>query len=298
LGGGRRSRGSGDDSGVVNDARPPVRLAGVFAHPDDDVYTIGGTLLLHPGTELTLVFATSGGAGPISDPELATRATLADVREREQRASLDVLGYSNARVHWLRHPDYYLPDVDGEQLAVEIAEILDRARPHVVVTFGPDGLTSHHDHVRVGEATTAAFHRLRGDANRDGAFSHLYYIALARSDVDRFYDAAGSNSFAYGKEGRLFDITGVPDESIAVRVDTRSVQDRKLEGMLCHRTQRIEHERIPESLRWIHLDSECFVQAYPQAAPSSPTRSNLFDDVMTDPSPAGAAEARRVLDSR
>jgi LmbE family N-acetylglucosaminyl deacetylase len=272
-------------------SRPPVRLAGVFAHPDDDVYTIGGTLLLHPGTEVTLVFATSGGAGPISDG-LATRATLADVREREQRACLDVLGYSDARVFLLRHPDYYLPDVDLEQVIVEVADILGRARPHVVVTFGPDGLTSHHDHMRIGEATTAAFHRLRED-NSDGAFSRLYYVALARSDVDRFYDAVRSNGFGYGEEGRLFDITGVPDESIAVRVDTRSVQARKLEAMLCHRTQRIEHERIPEPLRWIYLDAECFVQAYPEPGRTAPARPDFFDDLRMEPSPAAEAPRPR-----
>lgn len=277
----------------MNDARAPVRLAGVFAHPDDDVYTIGGTLLLHPGTELTLVFATSGGAGPISGPGLATRATLTDVREREQRACLDVLGYADASVFWLRHPDYYLPDVDGEQLRREVADILSRACPHVVVTFGPDGLTSHHDHMRIGEATTAAFHGLRGKAKSDGAFSRLYHVALARSDVDRFYDAVRSNGFQYGEEGRLFDISGVPDESIAVRVDTRSVQARKLEAMLCHRTQRIEHERIPEPLRWIYLDDECFVQAYPETDRTATTRSDLFDDVGTDPQPVTVAEPAR-----
>lgn len=158
-----------------------TRLAGVFAHPDDDVYTIGGTLLLHPGVlDPALIFATSGEAGPISDPSLATRETLGEVRKREQHDALGAIGYPSVRVEWLGHPDYYLPDVPFEHLVDEIKTLFDELRPHIVVTFGPDGLTSHHDHIRVGEAATGAFHRARkaGGSSEDGAFERLLYVAL------------------------------------------------------------------------------------------------------------------------
>jgi LmbE family N-acetylglucosaminyl deacetylase len=254
-----------------------VRLAGVFAHPDDDAYLIGGSLLLHPGDiDLTLIFTTSGGAGPISDPTLTTRERLADIRELEQRAALELLDYGHARVEWLRHPDYYLPEVPMEELVQDIERVLLQVRPHVVVTFGPDGLTSHHDHMRTGRAATEAFFRARSDHTDGHVFSHLYHVALARSDVDRFYAGVRDGGFDYGAEGRLFDVTGVPDDTIAVRVDTRSVRDRKLAGMLAHATQLVEHERVPEPLRWIYLDAECFVQAYPSRASSDEVRTDLL----------------------
>ncbi|HEX2051874.1 MAG TPA: PIG-L family deacetylase [Actinomycetota bacterium] len=258
-----------------------VRLTGVFAHPDDDVYALGGTLLRHRGeVELALVFATSGEAGPITDPSLASRATLGAVREREQRACLHALGYADARVTFLRHPDYYLPDVPRERLAHEIEDVLRAERPHVVVTFGPDGMTSHHDHVRVGEAATAAFHAARGAApGDDGVFARLYYAALARSDVDRFYAGVRNGGFDYGEEGRLFDVTGVADDDVAVRVDTTPVRAPKLGAILEHRTQLVEHERVPEPLRWIHLDSECFVRAWPPRASGDAPRAGLLDDL-------------------
>jgi hypothetical protein len=60
--------------------------------------------------------------------------------------------------------------------------------------------------------------------------------------VDRFYAGVRRGGFHYGEEGRLFDITGVPDERIAVRVDTRAVADRKWSAILRHRTQLEEHE--------------------------------------------------------
>jgi LmbE family N-acetylglucosaminyl deacetylase len=258
----------------------PLRVAGIFAHPDDDVYLLGGTLLLNAGRiEPTLIFATSGEAGPISDPSLATRETLGRVREGEQRECLHIIGFGDARVEFLRHPDYYLPDVPLEDLVAEIAGLLDDIRPHIVVTFGPDGLTSHHDHIRVGEAATQAFHRLRYAATGDGAFWRLYYVALARSDVDRFYTGVRAGGYDYGEEGRLFDVTGVPDETIAVRVDTLPVIDRKLAGVLAHRTQLVEYERVPEPLRWIYLDTESFVQAYPPRDPTAEVRDDLLSDL-------------------
>lgn len=264
-----------------------IRLAGVFSHPDDDVYTIGGTLLLFAGgIDPTLIFATSGGAGPISDPSLATRDTLGDVRKQEQRAALSVLGYPNARVEWLSHQDYYVPDVPFEELVGEVTHLLEEVRPHVVVTFGPDGLTSHHDHIRTGEAATEAFHRARSavEPSEDGVFGWLLYVALARTDVDRFYAGVREGGYEYGEEGALFDITGVTDDRIALRVDIRTVRDRKLQGILEHRTQMVEYERLPKPLRWIYLDDECFVQAYPIDKPTI-LRDNPFTGLSGDGGP-------------
>jgi LmbE family N-acetylglucosaminyl deacetylase len=259
-----------------------IRVAGVFAHPDDDIYLIGGTLLLHRGeVEPTLIFATSGEAGPISDPSQATRATLGAVRESEQRNAMSIIGYPDARAEFLHHPDYYLPDVPMETLENEIEQLLEEVQPHVVVTFGPDGLTSHHDHMYVGRAATAVFHKLSEASHDQSVLQRLYHVALGRSDVDRFYSEVAEGGFQYGEEGNLFDITGVPDDAITVRTDLGAVAERKREAILAHQTQLIEWERIPEPLRGIYLDAECFVQAHPAPEPGS-VRSDLFDDLARD----------------
>jgi LmbE family N-acetylglucosaminyl deacetylase len=256
-----------------------IRMAGVFAHPDDDIYLIGGTLLLHRGeVEPTLIFATSGEAGPISDPSHATRATLGAVREGEQRNAMAIIGYPDARAEFLHHPDYHLPDVPMETLEGEIQGLLEDVQPHVVVTFGPDGLTSHHDHMYVGRAATAVFHKLRRASDDQSVLQRLYHVALGRSDVDRFYSVVTEGGFQYGEEGNLFDITGVPDDSITVRTDLGGVADRKRQAILAHHTQLIEWERIPEPLRGIYLDAECFVQVYPAPEPGT-RRPALFDDL-------------------
>ena len=81
-----------------------TRLVGVFAHPDDDVFTIGGTLALHAADVApTLVFCTSGEAGPIWVDGIATRDTLSGVREREQKEATTVLGV-DAETVFLHRP--------------------------------------------------------------------------------------------------------------------------------------------------------------------------------------------------
>ena len=272
-----------------------VRLVGVFAHPDDDSYVLGGTLLLHPGElEPSFVYATSGEAGPIA-AGTATRERLGAVREGEQRAFLAAVGHPDAPARFLRHPDYHLPEVPFERLVGEVEAVLREIRPQLVVSFGPDGLTSHHDHMRAGEAAAEAFRRARAAAGDPAdAFLRLYQAAYPRSDVDRFYAGVRRGGFGYGEEGRLFDVTGVPDDRVAVRVDTRAVAKAKWAAILHHRSLLDEHERIPEPLRWLVLDAECFVQAFPPRPPGGPVLGDLLAGLGDRADPAGPGGAART----
>jgi LmbE family N-acetylglucosaminyl deacetylase len=68
-------------------------------------------------------------------------------------------------------------------LEAEIARVLAEGRPDVVLTFGPDGITGHPDHITVGAATTAAFTRFAGDGGP--GFARLYHAAWKQSALDR-----------------------------------------------------------------------------------------------------------------
>ena len=253
----------------------PYRLATVFAHPDDDAYQIGGWIAMHADeTELTMIFCTSGEAGPIWMPGSATRETLGTVREGEQRAFLQAVGADDAAVHFLRYPDYHLNEVDPAELASRVADILAEARPDVVVTFGPDGATNHHDHIAAGVAATTAFDDLAGDVV---GFRRLLYTAIPQRSIDRFYSAlAERGELGFGGPDVLFNPTGVPDDEIGVVIDARPAYERKLAGVLAHRTQIGELERIPEDLRWIYFDEECFTQARPARRRGEPVLSDPF----------------------
>jgi LmbE family N-acetylglucosaminyl deacetylase len=244
----------------------------VFAHPDDDVYTIGGTLALERDRlDVTLVFCTSGDAGPIWIDGV-DRDELGPVREREQADSMATLGVE-ADVRFLRHPDYHLPDVPLDDLVGEVAAIVTDVRPDVVVTFGPDGLTGHHDHIRAGEATDQAFHGGGADAAR------LLHVAVPGSAVTRFDRQLRASGDPDREARSLLALRGVPDDEVAIAVDTRSVRETKLAGIEAHRTQIGELERVPDELRWIVLDTEWFVQTWPERVAGSPAGS-LLDGVV------------------
>lgn len=238
------------------------RLLGVFAHPDDDVYTIGGWLARERDAfDVTLVLCTSGDAGPIWIDGVA-REELGDVREREQAASMRALGV-DADLRFLRHPDYHLPDVPLERLVGEIADVVREFDPDIVVTFGPDGLTGHHDHVRAGAAADAAFDRILGGSDD----RRLLHVALPAWAVARYDEQLRASGDPEREERSLLALRGVPDDAIAFGFDIRPVRDEKLAAIEAHRTQIGEFERIPEELRWIVLDAEWFVQAWPPPSP-------------------------------
>jgi len=256
-----------------------IRLAAVFAHPDDDTYGLAGTLAMEGDRiDYTLIVATSGEAGVISDPSLATRDNLAKVREAEELEALGVLGMKDPSVDFLRYPDGGLTAVPRDELVGRIADLLRSTRPHMVVTFGPEGITRHDDHIAVGQAATEAFHRARGPGTEAEAFQRLYYVAIPQSELDRFWNALRARGADIADPEGPFMPRGVPDESIAVRVDCREVLKRKLDAIRAHRTQQSELEDLPEDLQPEMFGVECFVMAWPPPETTDETvRRSLLD---------------------
>jgi LmbE family N-acetylglucosaminyl deacetylase len=153
----------------------PLRILGVFAHPDDETFCAGGTLAKYAadGAEIMVVSATRGDAGQIRDARAATRRTLGAVRERELRLACERLGVRHALC--LDYKDGTLHNIEPEVLTRHIARIVREFQPDAVITFGPDGAYGHPDHIAIGAATTAAC-ALAGDA---AAFPEQFEAGLA-----------------------------------------------------------------------------------------------------------------------
>ncbi|HET7236204.1 MAG TPA: PIG-L family deacetylase [Actinomycetota bacterium] len=252
------------------------RIVGVFAHPDDDTYGVGGSLALHAGDdiEVTVVMATSGDAGRIADPWLATRETLGRVREAEDLAAWRALGLE-PDIRFLRHPDGRLAEVPREELVAEVVAVLEDARPDVVITFGPDGITGHEDHVAIGAAATEAFHAARG-RTRERAFARLLHLALPAGQLERLNELLRERGLEPIDPTQPFMPRGVPDADIGVRVDCSSVFDRKLEALRAHRTQG-EMEDVPFDLWPQILGVETFSTAWPTRGRADPVLSDVLE---------------------
>ena len=93
-----------------------ARLLGVFAHPDDETFCAGGTFARYAadGAEIMVVSATRGQADRIRDARLATRRTIAAVREAELRLACERLGVAHVRC-W-DYLDGALADADSAEL--------------------------------------------------------------------------------------------------------------------------------------------------------------------------------------
>jgi LmbE family N-acetylglucosaminyl deacetylase len=238
-----------------------ARVVGIFAHPDDDTYGVGGSLALHAASELeiAIVMTTSGESGQIVDPSLATRETLGAVREVEDRASWAALGLEPA-LHFLRYPDGGVGNVPREDLVAAYVSVLLEARPQVVVTFGPDGVTGHEDHIAVGAAATEAFHAARGQV--EGGFRRLLYTVLSHSRLETFNELLRARGMEPMDPTQPFMPRGVPDPTIGIAVDCSPVYAQKLEALRAHRTQG-EMEDVPYDLWPEILGHEEFQVAWP-----------------------------------
>ncbi|MGH2635578.1 MAG: PIG-L deacetylase family protein [Actinomycetota bacterium] len=251
------------------------RVACVFAHPDDDTYGVAGALAVHAGSgvEVTVILTTSGEAGLIADASLARRESLGAVREDEDRASWEALGLRPA-IHFLRHPDGGVAEIRSEELVAQYLPILLEARPDVVITFGPDGVTGHADHVAVGGAATAAFRAAR-EAGA-GGFHRLLHVAIPQSSLDRFNELLRGRGLDEIDSAQEFQPRGVPDSTIGVVVDCSSVFERKLEALRRHRTQ-AELEDVPFEMWSDLLGEEAFVVAFPDAAAGAGVLGDVFE---------------------
>jgi LmbE family N-acetylglucosaminyl deacetylase len=251
------------------------RLSLVFAHPDDDTFGVGGTIAKHrDDLDLQVILATSGEAGIIADPSLATRENLGRVREEESRASYRALGVE-PELHFLRYPDGGLARVDREELVAKVVDLVGAFRPDVVVTFGPEGVTKHEDHVTMHHVGTEAFQRARS-ADGEG-FTRLFYVGIPASEIERFRELQRMAGMEPFDPEAPFQPRGVPDDTIAVWADCMDVWKTKHEALLAHRTQASEIEEIPEQARPLVFGNEYFVQAWPEREPGPERLRDVFE---------------------
>ena len=115
---------------------PPKRVMSIQAHPDDQEFTVGGTLAkwARAGSHIVTVCITSGGAGSNDHtPPDMTREALVPIREEEQRQACRVLGISE--VVFLGYEDGMLEP--SLALRRELTRIIRRYRPDAVVCGDP-----------------------------------------------------------------------------------------------------------------------------------------------------------------
>lgn len=216
-------------------------LVTVFAHPDDETFSVGGSVAaaVDAGARVVAICATRGEAGQIADPHLATPDTLGDIREAELRAACAELGVHDVRLLGYRDSgmDGSADNADPRALAsAPDDEVVDRIaahfqelRPDVVVTFEPGGVYGHPDHRKISRCCTAAFDLVPG--------ARLFHAGPARSAFKAMLTemkAAGVGE-PFPFDGS--DTFGTADADITTIVDVSAQLPRKRRALAAHRTQ-------------------------------------------------------------
>ena len=134
-------------------------LLGVWAHPDDEAYLSAVLMrrVVRAGGRVVCVTATHGEHGT-DDPVAWPPDRLAPLRASELRAALAAVGVTEWRL--LDHRDGGCADLPAAATAAAvdaIAALIDDVQPDAIVTFGPDGMTDHPDHIAVSRWTTDAW---------------------------------------------------------------------------------------------------------------------------------------------
>ncbi|MDQ3997362.1 MAG: PIG-L family deacetylase [Gemmatimonadota bacterium] len=236
-------------------------VAAIFAHPDDESFSIGGTIARYAklGVRWHLFCATDGDAGRTSAVPVASRAELGALRRNELIAAARLLGV-RGQIVARGYPDGALAQVEADRLVGDVVAFLRDVKPDLVITFGPEGApNAHRDHRAISRAATAAFHLAASptayaDQQQSAhAAARLYYVTWPPPGV-----------------GSPYTVYGVP---ATARIDIRRELETKRRAFLLHATQRELMDRF-ELLALTDEESYALAGGRPQPRE---TIDDLFD---------------------
>jgi LmbE family N-acetylglucosaminyl deacetylase len=220
----------------------PLRLMCVLAHPDDESLATGGTLAKYAasGVQTYLVMATRGERGwfgPVAENPGPQK--LGQMREAELRAAAQMLGVQE--VIFLGYQDGELDQAAPAEAIAKIVTHLRRVRPDVVVTFDPNGMYGHPDHIAISQLTTTAVmaaadpsYQALGTGSPHRV-AKLYYRAFLQAEQEPYESTFGHLVMPVDSVERRF--TTWPEWAITTRIDISGYWEQTWQAITCHRTQ-------------------------------------------------------------
>jgi len=206
-------------------------LMAIFAHPDDEM-TVAPILskYVDEGIKVYLVICTDGRFGTNDFTDHEAGDGLVALRNEEMKCAAEKLGVE------LIHLDLYDQLRAGEgydghvpharKLILELEKIVSDKQPDVLLTWGPDGGSTHMDHRLVGASVTQVFISKVWDNTKK-----LYYV--------------GTPSHLIEEEERK-KLAGIDSTFLNVRVKYSEKNEKNaMESLMCHTSQ-----VSPEMIIW------------------------------------------------
>jgi LmbE family N-acetylglucosaminyl deacetylase len=214
----------------------------VLAHPDDETLGTGSTLANYAAqdVEIYLVTATRGERGWYgTKSDYPGKEALGKMREAELRCAAHTLGI--CQVDFLDYIDGDLDKANPEEAVGKIVKFVRDVRPQVVITFPPDGVYGHPDHIAISQFTTAAMvcaadpHYTDSSEAAHYRVPKLYYMADSQDLFEEYFGLFGDIRMT---------IDGVERQGVAwhewaitTRIDGRQQWQTVWQAVQCHASQ-------------------------------------------------------------
>jgi LmbE family N-acetylglucosaminyl deacetylase len=217
-------------------------LMTIFPHPDDETLGMGGVIATYAaqGINIHILCLTKGERGwPGPKEKYPGQKALGEIRAHELERAASTLGARE--VKFLGYLDGDVDQADPAEISAKIAAEIRRVKPQVIVTFGPDGIYGHPDHIATSQFAHLAVVRAANQhdqALQDLAahsINKLYYSIESAKNVEIINREAGGIQFEIDGEQR--SLTGWPDWMISTQIDAHDHIETTWKAILCHQSQ-------------------------------------------------------------
>lgn len=228
-----------------------LRLLAVFPHPDDETLGMGPTLAKYSaeGVETHLLCATRGERGWFdSEGPNPGLKEVGRIREEELRCAAESLGLYE--VAFLDYLDGEVDQAKPEEIIGKIVLHIRRIKPQVVVTFSPDGIYGHPDHIALSQFTTGALvcaadrNFIDAQAQPPHRVLKFYYMVDSLEVVNVANEALGG--IRMDVDGVTRQHVGWEDWQITTKLDTHDYLEHVRKTLLCHKSQLPSYRPIPQ----------------------------------------------------
>ncbi len=262
-----------------------------FAHPDDEVGCAPFVArYVAQGAKATLICATNGDVGDVDEKYLRDYPSIAALRLAELEGAARAMGLTEVVTFGYRDSGMMgAPDNDHEnslwhapleEVTARVLEVMRRVRPQVVVTFNTFGAYGHPDHIKINQATLAAFHQLQAEP---GHPQKLYYTTgpqkLLRAGLV-VMKLLRQNPRKAGKNHDMdFQAAVAAMTPVTTRIPVAGYQSTRWAAMRSHASQMQPSafmERVIRPLSRFFVRSASLSRVYPEPQPRAPIERDLF----------------------
>jgi len=283
------------------------RLLIALAHPDDESFGMAGLIARYvaEGAEVYLICSTNGDVGTVEPHFMDGFNTVAERRLAELGCAAQTLGLTRVFTLGYRDsgmagtPDNLHPEslhsAPLDKVTEEIVHIIREVRPQVVITFDPFGGYGHPDHIKMYQATTAAFEAASDPARYPNGREpyrpqKLYYHTFPRGFLKlavQVMPLLGKDPARFGRNNDI-NLKEIADNSYPIHAVIRYDAYRGVaeQARLCHASQLGSGDGGNNLLMriWDSLSpkGDTLMRAIPPVTKREPREKDVFSGIVTE----------------